>query len=80
MKDFLRAMGVLLAIVLGFVVGGLGSFFGMLVWDSFVLHDHDGQAGLGLFIAAFWVGLASAAIAAIFSVRWFRQKDMSNET
>ena len=77
MRDFLRGITVLLAIFSGFALGGVGTFFGLLYWDAYVMHDHDGQAGIGFIIIAFWVGLACAAISAILAVLWFRKKYLS---
>jgi hypothetical protein len=78
MKGFLRAMVIPLTIVLGFVLGGAGTFFGLLYWDSEIMNDHDGQAGIGFLIVAFWAGLASAVIGGIHAALWFRKKSMTS--
>jgi hypothetical protein len=63
-----------MAILLAFVLGGMGTFFGLLYWDSFVMHDHDGQAGIGFLVVAFWVGIASSVVVGIFARHYFWRK------
>lgn len=45
--------------------GAVGSFFVMLWWDSYVLHDHDGQAGIVYAILALFIGAACALLVLI---------------
>jgi FtsH-binding integral membrane protein len=68
-----------MAILLAFVLGGIGAFFGLMFWDSFVMHDHDGQAGIGFFILALWVGIACSVVVGILAGRYFWRKYSSPE-
>ena len=71
MKFILNLVLTILAIASAFVLCGGSTFFGLLYWDSYVMHDHDGQAGIGFLIVAFWVGVACAAVTGFFVARHF---------
>jgi hypothetical protein len=75
----LKMIGTILAILLAFVLGGLGTFFGLLFWDSFVMHDHSGTAGIGFLILAFWVGIACSVAVGILAGHYFWRKYSSPE-
>jgi ATP/ADP translocase len=68
-----------LTILLAFVMGGIGTFFGLLFWDSSVMHDHDGQAGIGFLVVAFWVGILCSVVVGILARRYFWRKHSSPE-
>ena len=77
MKALTRFLVYALAIPVAFVVGGVGSFAVMLWWDSYVLHDHDGQAGIVYLIISFFIGIGSVvlAIAVIAWREWKREAE-----
>ena len=80
MKFILNITLTLLAILFAFALGGIGTFFGLLYWDSNVMHDHDGQAGIGFLIIAFWVGIACSVIVGIIASHYIWRKYSSSES
>jgi hypothetical protein len=79
MKFVLGLLAVLFGSILAFAMGGLTTFFGLLLWDANVMHDHDGQAGIGFMVVAFWAGLASAILAGISIAFYFWRRPPSIE-
>jgi hypothetical protein len=75
----LKMIGTILAILLAFVLGGIGTFFGLMYGDSYVMHNHDGQAGIGFLILAFWAGIACSIAVGILAGRYFWRKYSSPE-
>jgi ATP/ADP translocase len=69
----------LISILMAFVLGCVGTFFGLLVWDSYILNDHDGQAGIGYLVLAFWAGIACSIAVGIIAGRYFWRKYSSPE-
>lgn len=69
MNTPLRILASIAATIGAFLLGLAGSFFIMLWWDSAVLHDHDGQAGISYLILSFFVGVACAVLVAIL-IAW----------
>jgi presenilin-like A22 family membrane protease len=66
----LKMTFTLISMLAAFVLGCAGTFIGLLVLDYFILHEHDGQAGIGYLVLAFWVGIACS----IFAGRYFWRK------
>ena len=80
MKFALNLFLALFAIFASFVLGGIGTFFGLVYWGSYVMGDHDGQAGIGFLIYGFFAGLACAAIVAVIAARRFWNDYSSSES
>ncbi len=53
MKSTVEINLTILALVLGFVSGGVGTFYGLSFWDSHIMHDHDSPVGINYFLFAF---------------------------
>ena len=74
MKIILGTLGTIIAVVLAFVIAGLGTFFALTACDDYIWHSHDGQAGMGYALLGFWAGIISAIIVVVLAIRYFWRK------
>jgi len=67
--------GIALTVIVGGFLTFFVIFFGCLWWDSAVLHDHDGQAGIGYFFLAVMAVPVGMIVSGLLSVRYVRRRN-----
>jgi Na+/glutamate symporter len=61
---------MIVAMVLGFVSGGAGTYYGIHFWNSRIMHDPDATLGINFFLLAFAAATIGTVVAGIVVGRW----------